>query len=160
MIAIVPTMTPAAHQRSADPHRITEHFVTLSSRFVTSGMVALLLGMTVDVYLVSRVITESEAIAAPRPAPSRASVCSCGSCSRSGAARSTLEGEARAGVSRVPARSRDAPDRSTSRSKRARPGSTLRRWLPAAERSNERATERRECPPRDAVVGERHGIPR
>ncbi len=64
MIAIVLTMTPAAYQRLADPHRITEHFVTLSSRFVTSGMVALLLGMTVDVYLVSRVITESVTIAA------------------------------------------------------------------------------------------------
>jgi hypothetical protein len=61
VVAIVFVMGPAAYQRQAERHRITRGFADLSSRFVSAGMLALMLGMSVDVYVVGHVASTSVA---------------------------------------------------------------------------------------------------
>lgn len=64
VLATVFAMTPAALHRIAEPHVITHRFVHASSRFITASMTALGVAITIDVFLVTRVTTESEVVAA------------------------------------------------------------------------------------------------
>lgn len=57
IVAIVFEMAPAAYQRQAERHRITREFVRLSSRLVSAGMLALMLSMSIEAYLVGRVLS-------------------------------------------------------------------------------------------------------
>lgn len=56
-------VAPAAYHRQAK-HRISEHFVELSSRFLALAMPPLALGTCLDIYLVARVILESQVLSA------------------------------------------------------------------------------------------------
>ncbi len=58
VISAVLVMAPAAYHRQAE-HKISKHFVELSSRFLAGAMAPLALGTCLDVYLVSRVILDS-----------------------------------------------------------------------------------------------------
>jgi RsiW-degrading membrane proteinase PrsW (M82 family) len=49
---------PAAYHRQAH-HRVSEHFMLIGTRFLTLALFPLALGTSLDIYLVTRVITES-----------------------------------------------------------------------------------------------------
>ena len=55
-VAIALLMSPAAYQRQAEPHAITERFVRFSSVLLTLGMFVLMLSIQVDCYLIARII--------------------------------------------------------------------------------------------------------
>jgi uncharacterized membrane protein len=57
-LAIVLVIAPAAYHREAR-HQISKHFVSLSSRFLAWSMIPFALGICLDIYVVSKVITES-----------------------------------------------------------------------------------------------------
>jgi hypothetical protein len=56
MVAIALIMTPAAYHRLTAPDRVTAHFIRLSTRLLMAGMPVLLAGLTIDAYLVARLI--------------------------------------------------------------------------------------------------------
>jgi uncharacterized protein DUF6328 len=56
-------MTPAAIHRIAEPVSVSERFLWMASNFLLAGMVALMLGVGLDVYVVTSIVTESHAIA-------------------------------------------------------------------------------------------------
>jgi hypothetical protein len=51
-------VAPAAYHRQAN-HQISEHFVKLSSRFLTLALAPFAIGTCLDIYLVSRMMTDS-----------------------------------------------------------------------------------------------------
>ncbi len=57
-ISAAMVMAPAAYHRQAH-HQISEHFIRISSRFLAFAMLPLALGICLDIYLISRMITES-----------------------------------------------------------------------------------------------------
>lgn len=63
-IAIVLVMAPAAVHRQMEPREVTSRFIVISSRLLKASMVPLAVGICLDVYLVSRIIVGSAAIAA------------------------------------------------------------------------------------------------
>jgi uncharacterized protein DUF6328 len=63
-IAIALVMTPAAYHRQVDPRRATPAFIRLASRFVSGAMLPLAAAISIDLDLVSRVITNSGRVAA------------------------------------------------------------------------------------------------
>lgn len=56
-------LAPAAYHREAN-HQISKHFIQLGSRFLAWAMVPLALGTCLDIYLVTRVILDSESVSA------------------------------------------------------------------------------------------------
>jgi hypothetical protein len=60
--AIALIMTPAAYHRQAEEGRITWHFVKLASTLLTSAMVPLMLGIVLEVLLVSEMVVKDERI--------------------------------------------------------------------------------------------------
>jgi hypothetical protein len=52
-------MAPAAIHRQANPQAVSERFVWLSSLLLLSGMLPLALGLSLDIYLISRVIFDA-----------------------------------------------------------------------------------------------------
>jgi hypothetical protein len=56
-IAIAIIMTPAALHRQKGPHEVTDTFVRVSSRLLLWSMAPLALSISLDFYLVSRIIT-------------------------------------------------------------------------------------------------------
>ena len=58
-LAIALIMTPAATHRQWDPCQVTLRFVRLSTKLLLASMVPLTLGMSIDFYLVARVLTDS-----------------------------------------------------------------------------------------------------
>jgi hypothetical protein len=63
-VAIALVMAPAALHRQTEPSAVSQRFITISSRLLMASMIPLALGISIDVYLVSRVIVDSSAIAA------------------------------------------------------------------------------------------------
>ena len=63
-IAIALVMTPAAYHRQVEPRRATVSFLVLASRLVSGAMLPLAAGLSIDVYLIARVITGAPALAA------------------------------------------------------------------------------------------------
>ena len=57
-VATVLVLAPAAYHHQAN-HRISQHFVELSSRFLAWALAPLALGTCVDIFLVARVTLES-----------------------------------------------------------------------------------------------------
>lgn len=57
-LSVILILAPAAYHRQAN-HHISEHFVELSSRFLAWAMVPFALGTCLDIYLVSKVISNS-----------------------------------------------------------------------------------------------------
>ena len=52
-IAIALIMTPAAYDRIVGEPRVSRRFITLASRLITSAMVPLMLGVALEIYVVS-----------------------------------------------------------------------------------------------------------
>jgi len=57
--AIAFIMTPAAIHRQGDPCEVTRRFIALSTKLLLASMVPLTLGLSIDFYLVARVITDA-----------------------------------------------------------------------------------------------------
>jgi hypothetical protein len=62
--AIALVMAPAAVHRQTQQREVSERFIWLSSRLVLAAMAPLVVGLSLEIYLVSRVIVEEEWIAA------------------------------------------------------------------------------------------------
>jgi hypothetical protein len=58
-MAIALVMTPAAFHRQTDPEKITRQFIRLATRLLLWGMLPLLMGLCIDVYLIGRIIAGS-----------------------------------------------------------------------------------------------------
>jgi hypothetical protein len=56
VVAMALVMGPAALHRQAEPRSVSQHFLRVSSRLLMWSMAPLALGVSVDVYLVGRVI--------------------------------------------------------------------------------------------------------
>lgn len=67
-LSIALVMAPAAYHRQAEPGQVSQHFIKLATRLITLGMVPLMLGIVLDIYVVSQLVlddpAESGAIAA------------------------------------------------------------------------------------------------
>jgi len=55
-------VAPAAYHRQAN-HQISKHFIAVSSRFLTWALAPLAIGTCLDIYLVSKIMTESSTVA-------------------------------------------------------------------------------------------------
>jgi multisubunit Na+/H+ antiporter MnhG subunit len=51
-------MAPAAYHRQAH-HQVSNHFIKISNRYLATAMWPLAVGVCLDIYLISRMITES-----------------------------------------------------------------------------------------------------
>jgi hypothetical protein len=60
-VAVALIMTPAAYHRQTGPRRVTQSFVTLASRLVLWSMCALATALSLDFYLISKVILGNRA---------------------------------------------------------------------------------------------------
>ncbi len=63
-IAIALVMAPAALHRQMEPMAVSRRFITTSSRLLMASMAPLTAGLCLDVYLVSRVVVQTRAVAA------------------------------------------------------------------------------------------------
>jgi hypothetical protein len=61
-IAIALVMAPAADHRQMGPPHISDRFIRVAGRLLLWAMVPLMLSITLDFYLISRVILESTSI--------------------------------------------------------------------------------------------------
>jgi hypothetical protein len=57
-------MTPAAYHRQAERGHLSAYFIDLASRLITLAMVPLMLGISLDAFVVARLILEDVAAAA------------------------------------------------------------------------------------------------
>jgi len=62
-VAIALVMAPAALHRRSQPRAVSARFIDVSSRLLVAGMFPLALGLTLDVYLITRIIAGSAAAA-------------------------------------------------------------------------------------------------
>src|SRR5690349_17198459 len=60
-VAIALVMTPAAFHRQTGPQKITARFIRLATRLLLWGMLPLLMGLCIDIYLLARIIAGSPA---------------------------------------------------------------------------------------------------
>jgi hypothetical protein len=56
VVAVALVMTPAALHRQLEPRSVSRRFISLSSRLLLWSMVPLAIGISVDLYLVARII--------------------------------------------------------------------------------------------------------
>lgn len=52
-------IAPAAYHRLAEPHTISEHFVTVTGRLLTAGLALLMIGLSLDVFVIGLLILRS-----------------------------------------------------------------------------------------------------
>ena len=64
LVALLMLLTPAAYHRQSEPRWVSQGFLNLASRLITGATPAFALGMTLDLYLVVRAVTESAIVAA------------------------------------------------------------------------------------------------
>jgi hypothetical protein len=55
-VAAAMLMAPAAYHRQAEPRTISEEFLDYASRLLTGAMVPLMLGLTLDVYVITMAV--------------------------------------------------------------------------------------------------------
>jgi hypothetical protein len=63
-VSIALIMTPAAYDRIVDDPRISRRFIRLASRVITTAMVPLMLGIAIEIYVVTSLVIEARATAA------------------------------------------------------------------------------------------------
>ena len=63
-VSIALIMTPAAYHRIAARGMVSRHFVGLASRFLECAMFPLMLSITVDIFLLARLILDNAALGA------------------------------------------------------------------------------------------------
>ena len=61
-VSIALIMTPAAYHRIAERGMVSRHFVELASRFLECAMFPLMLSITVDLFLLTRLILNNSAL--------------------------------------------------------------------------------------------------
>ncbi|MDB6035794.1 MAG: hypothetical protein JWM16_6132 [Verrucomicrobiales bacterium] len=49
-------MTPAAYHRQTSPREVTEAFIRIATRFLLCGMLPLAMGVSIDFYLIAKII--------------------------------------------------------------------------------------------------------
>jgi hypothetical protein len=64
LVSLLMLLAPAAYHRQAEPGWASQGFVNLGSRLITGATPAFALGMTIDLYLVVRAVSESVMLAA------------------------------------------------------------------------------------------------
>lgn len=64
LVALLLLLAPAAYHRQAERGWVSEGFVILSSRLITWGTPLFALGITIDFYLVVRIVSHSPLLAA------------------------------------------------------------------------------------------------
>jgi len=74
-VAIGLIMAPAAYRRLAEATRVSRRWVRMAARDIAGAMVALMLAVALDVYLVAAIITRDDAIAATVAAATGAFLC-------------------------------------------------------------------------------------
>ncbi|HEX2386013.1 MAG TPA: DUF6328 family protein [Candidatus Binatia bacterium] len=62
-VAVALVMTPAAYHRQAGGRVVTEHFLQISTRLLLWSMLPLALGISIDFYLIARIILGTFAVA-------------------------------------------------------------------------------------------------
>lgn len=62
VLGIALIMTPAAYHRQVEPGKATTSFLKLASVFIAAAMVPLMLALSVEVYLLARIIIENRAV--------------------------------------------------------------------------------------------------
>ncbi|HZQ61477.1 MAG TPA: DUF6328 family protein [Casimicrobiaceae bacterium] len=62
-IAMALVMAPAAYHRMAERGQVSRRFVDLASRFIASALVPLMIGLSLDAWLVALVVTGSAVVA-------------------------------------------------------------------------------------------------
>ena len=62
-VSVALVMAPAAYHRMAERGQVSRHFVDLASRLIAGALLPLMLGISLDAYVVARLITGSAAIA-------------------------------------------------------------------------------------------------
>jgi hypothetical protein len=63
-VSIALIMTPAAYHRIAERGMVSRHFVELASRFLEFAMLPLMLSISVDLFLLGRLILDNPALSA------------------------------------------------------------------------------------------------
>jgi len=63
-LSIALIMTPAAYHRIAERGMVSRHFVELASRFLECAMFPLMLSITVDLFLLARLVLDNTALSA------------------------------------------------------------------------------------------------
>ena len=61
--AIALVMTPAALHRQTQPKQVSERFIWVASRLLLAGMFPLVLGLCLEVYIVSMMVAKNEGLA-------------------------------------------------------------------------------------------------
>ncbi len=59
IIAVALAMAPAALHRHVDPFSVSDRFIRLASRLLLQSMVSLAISLSLDVYLISRIVLNS-----------------------------------------------------------------------------------------------------
>lgn len=59
LVAIALLMAPAAYDRQTGPWTLSDHFVKLSTKFVAIGFIPIVLSMSLDLFLIVKVVTHS-----------------------------------------------------------------------------------------------------
>lgn len=62
-ISVALVMAPAAYHRMAERGEVSRHFVDLASRLIASALLPLMLGISLDAYVVARLIMDSAGVA-------------------------------------------------------------------------------------------------
>jgi hypothetical protein len=63
-LAITLVMAPAAYHRQTTPQQVSDRFIRLSSRFLLWGMFPLAIGISLDFYLIARLILQQTLLSA------------------------------------------------------------------------------------------------
>jgi hypothetical protein len=63
-IAIAFVMTPAAYHRQAEPESVSHRFVAISSRFLLWSMFPLMTGISLDFYLIGKLVLDDPLLSA------------------------------------------------------------------------------------------------
>ena len=62
-VAVALVMTPAAYHRQVQSQKITSQFLELASVLITAAMVALMIAIAVDVYIVAHLVLPNQSLA-------------------------------------------------------------------------------------------------
>jgi hypothetical protein len=62
-LSVMLVLTPAAYHRQAESGKVSRYFADLASRFLSLGMVPLMFGIVLDVFVISFLVTQSRATA-------------------------------------------------------------------------------------------------
>lgn len=63
-VAVMLVLTPAAYHRLAEPGRVSRFLANIAGRFLFFGMIPMMLGIVLDVYVIAVLVTSSAGFAA------------------------------------------------------------------------------------------------